>query len=74
MLIDLHVHKHGYLEVYPPYLVRRETLVGTGQLPKFADDAFAIEITGEFRVIPPVEPWNCASPKLNTPPSAATNQ
>jgi seryl-tRNA synthetase len=39
-MIDLHVHKHGYLEVYPPYLVRRETLVGTGQLPKFAENLY----------------------------------
>jgi len=39
-MIDLHVQKHGYTEVSPPYLVRRETLVGTGQLPKFADNLY----------------------------------
>ncbi|MGQ9681921.1 MAG: serine--tRNA ligase [Anaerolineae bacterium] len=39
-MIDLHVLKHGYREVYPPYLVRRECLVGTGQLPKFAENLY----------------------------------
>ncbi len=39
-MIDLHVQKHGYTEVYPPYLVRRETLVGTGQLPKFGENLY----------------------------------
>ena len=39
-MIDLHVQKHGYKEVYPPYLVRRECLVGTGQLPKFAENLY----------------------------------
>jgi seryl-tRNA synthetase len=39
-MIDLHVRQHGYVEVYPPYLVRRETLVGTGNLPKFADNLY----------------------------------
>lgn len=36
-MIDLHVREHGYLEVYPPVLVRREAMVGTGNLPKFGD-------------------------------------
>ncbi len=36
-MIDLHVKEHGYLEVYPPFLVRPEALIGTGNLPKFAD-------------------------------------
>ncbi len=36
-MIDLHVAEHGYLEVYPPAMVKRECLVGTGNLPKFAD-------------------------------------
>src|SRR4029450_2164438 len=35
-MIDLHVAEHGYTEVYPPAMVKRECLVGTGQLPKFA--------------------------------------
>ena len=41
-MIDTHVREHGYEEVYVPYLVDRNTLVGTGQLPKFEDDLFAI--------------------------------
>lgn len=36
-MIDLHVKEHGYLEVYPPFLVRPDALIGTGNLPKFAD-------------------------------------
>ena len=45
-MLDLHVSEHGYLEVYPPALVRPECMVGTGQLPKFADDSYAIERDG----------------------------
>ena len=39
-MIDLHVQEHGYTEVLPPVLVNRESMTGTGQLPKFEDDAF----------------------------------
>ncbi len=39
-MIDLHVSEHGYTEVYPPFVVKRECLVGTGQLPKFADNLY----------------------------------
>ncbi|MEA2528484.1 MAG: seryl-tRNA synthetase [Thermomicrobiales bacterium] len=39
-MLDLHVQKHGYQEVYPPYMVLQEMLVGTGQLPKFGDGLF----------------------------------
>jgi seryl-tRNA synthetase len=42
-MLDLHSREHGYLEVYVPYLVRPEALVGTGQLPKFAADLFAVQ-------------------------------
>ena len=42
-LLDLHSTQHGYTEISPPLLVKPECLVGTGQLPKFADDAYAIE-------------------------------
>ena len=45
-MLDLHVRKHGYTEVYPPYLVLTEMLVGTGQLPKFAEALFR-DIEGE---------------------------
>jgi seryl-tRNA synthetase len=40
-MLDVHTQEHGYTEVYVPYLVKGETMQGTGQLPKFADDAFA---------------------------------
>jgi seryl-tRNA synthetase len=39
-MLDLHVREHGYVEVYPPAMVRRECLVGTGNLPKFADTVY----------------------------------
>ncbi len=39
-MLDLHTKEHGYKEVYPPYLVRAETMQGTGQLPKFEQDLF----------------------------------
>jgi seryl-tRNA synthetase len=39
-MLDVHTREHGYLEVYPPFLVRGEALRGTGQLPKFEQDLF----------------------------------
>jgi seryl-tRNA synthetase len=39
-MIDLHTERHGYKEVYPPFLVKREAMIGTGQLPKFEDDMY----------------------------------
>ena len=39
-MLDLHVREHGYREVYPPAMVRRECLVGTGNLPKFGDNLY----------------------------------
>ncbi|MDH4207995.1 MAG: serine--tRNA ligase [Anaerolineae bacterium] len=42
-MLDVHVKEHGYLEVYPPFLVRSECLVGTGNLPKFADNLYRYE-------------------------------
>ncbi len=41
MFMDVHRDEHGYEEVWPPLLVNRATMTGTGQLPKFEDDAFA---------------------------------
>jgi seryl-tRNA synthetase len=40
-MLDVHTREHGYTEVYLPYLVNTETMTGTGQLPKFVEDAFA---------------------------------
>ena len=42
-MLDLHTSQHGYTEVLPPYLVNSDSMYGTGQLPKFADDLFRIE-------------------------------
>jgi seryl-tRNA synthetase len=39
-MLDLHTQKHGYTEVLPPFMVNRQSLFGTGQLPKFAEDLF----------------------------------
>jgi seryl-tRNA synthetase len=41
-MLDLHTSQHGYTEVYAPYLVARQSLVGTGQLPKFEADLFRV--------------------------------
>ena len=53
-MLDLHVQQHGYTEVYPPYLVLTDMLVGTGQLPKFAETQFR-DIEGEKWLIPTAE-------------------
>ena len=42
-MLDMHTEQHGYTETYVPYLVNADSLHGTGQLPKFADDLFAID-------------------------------
>ena len=39
-MLDLHINQHGYTEIYPPYMVKREILVGAAQLPKFADNIY----------------------------------
>jgi seryl-tRNA synthetase len=39
-MLDLHTSKHGYQEVYPPFMVKRECMVGSGNLPKFADNLY----------------------------------
>ncbi|MFP4200110.1 MAG: serine--tRNA ligase [Clostridia bacterium] len=49
-MMDLHVQEHGYEEVIPPYLVNRESMFGTGQLPKFEDDAFLVNRQDYFLV------------------------
>ncbi len=42
-MLDVHTREHGYLEVLPPFLVNKDSLFGTGQLPKFAEDLFKTE-------------------------------
>jgi len=49
-MIDLHIREHEYIEVFPPLLVNRAAMTGTGQLPKFEDDAFRIEARDLFLV------------------------
>lgn len=46
-MLDTHTEVHGYQEHYTPYIVRAQTLQGTGQLPKFADDLFSVKKGGE---------------------------
>ncbi len=53
-MLDLHILKHGYTEILPPYMVKRETLVGTGQLPKFDDNLYH-DIEEDFWWIPTAE-------------------
>ncbi|TJY38919.1 serine--tRNA ligase [Cohnella pontilimi] len=53
-MMDLHADQHGYEEILPPYIVNRDSLVGTGQLPKFAEDLFKLEGTDYF-LIPTAE-------------------
>lgn len=53
-MLDLHVREHGYTEVFTPFLVKRDCMVGTGQLPKFADEAYAIA-SDELYLIPTAE-------------------
>jgi len=54
-MLDLHTNEHGYVETYVPYMVNRDSLRGTGQLPKFAEDLFAIEGEQGFHLIPTAE-------------------
>ena len=54
-MLDLHTREHGYREMYVPYLVSRQTLTGTGQLPKFEQDLFRVEGESEFFLIPTAE-------------------
>ena len=42
-MLDLHVSEHGYTEIFPPFLVNSESVTGTGQLPKLADDMYFLE-------------------------------
>ncbi|WP_261303412.1 serine--tRNA ligase [Paenibacillus andongensis] len=53
-MMDLHSDEHGYEEMLPPYIVNRESLTGTGQLPKFEEDVFKIE-NSDYFLIPTAE-------------------
>jgi len=54
-MLDLHVREHGYREAYVPYLVHAAALLGTGQLPKFEEDLFAVRAEPPFYLIPTAE-------------------
>jgi seryl-tRNA synthetase len=54
-MLDLHTREHGYTEVHVPYLVRPPALTGTGQLPKFEHDLFAVRGEQPFYLIPTAE-------------------
>jgi len=53
-MLDLHTDRHGYLEVLPPFMVNRDSMTGTGQLPKFEEDLFKL-VDPEFFLIPTAE-------------------
>ena len=53
-MLDIHTEEHGYTETYVPYLVNADSLRGTGQLPKFADDLFSVDDAGLY-LIPTAE-------------------
>ncbi len=54
-MLDLHTREHGYREIYVPYIVNRESLRGTGQLPKFEEDLFRLEGDQGYYLIPTAE-------------------
>lgn len=53
-MVDMHVDQYGYTEVFPPFVVRREAMVTTGQLPKFEEDMYHTEVDDLF-LIPTAE-------------------
>lgn len=53
-MLDLHIKKHGYTEVYPPFVVNRESMFGTGQLPKLEEDMYLAAVDDLF-LIPTAE-------------------
>ena len=54
-MLNTHIHEHGYQEVYVPYIVNRDSLFGTGQLPKFEEDLFKLDDERNFYLIPTAE-------------------
>ena len=53
-MLDLHINKHGYKEIYPPFMVKRECMVGSGNLPKFSDSLYH-DAEDDFWFIPTAE-------------------
>ncbi len=54
LMLDLHTDTHGYMEVLPPFMVNRDSMQGTGQLPKFEEDLFKL-VDPDFFLIPTAE-------------------
>src|SRR5260370_27248986 len=54
-MLDLHTSEHGYRETLPPFIVNRDALFGTGQLPKFEEDLFKLEDERGFYLVPTAE-------------------
>ncbi len=54
-MLDTHIEEHGYQEIYVPFMVNKDSLYGTGQLPKFADDLFKVNDERELYLIPTAE-------------------
>ncbi len=54
-MLDTHADEHGYAETYVPYIVNADSLYGTGQLPKFADDLFKVSVDPDLYLIPTAE-------------------
>ncbi len=53
-MLDLHTGEHGYTEVFPPFITRSDTFIGTGQLPKFKEDLFKID-SMDYYLVPTAE-------------------
>ena len=54
-MLDTHTSEHGYQEVYVPFIVNKDSLFGTGQLPKFEEDLFKLEGNQDYYLIPTSE-------------------
>jgi len=54
-MLNTHTQAHGYTEVYVPFIVNSDSLYGTGQLPKFAEDSFKLEGDSDYYLIPTAE-------------------
>jgi seryl-tRNA synthetase len=55
LMLDLHVDRHGYREVLPPFIVNQDALRGTGQLPKFEEDLFRLQNPDNWYLVPTAE-------------------
>src|SRR5205823_1308446 len=54
LMLDVHTREHGYAEISPPFVVRRDCMIGTSQLPKFEPDMYGLE-QGELFLVPTAE-------------------